>query len=85
MFKNILLVLFALINAYFIYSLTANSSINLLSVHIISAGFAFIISILFLITRVPKITQILTVVTLLITVYHIYLIVMVIYTYVYVK
>ncbi|WP_414044221.1 hypothetical protein [Macrococcus animalis] len=85
MFKNILLILLAIINAYFIISLSTNNSINLLSIHIISAGFAFILSVLFLITRVPRLTQILTAFTMLISVYHIYLIVMVIYHYVYVK
>lgn len=85
MLKNILLVILALINAYFIYTLSTNYSINLLSAHIISAGFAIILSILFLITRVASLTRILAALTIIITSYHIYLIVMVIYNYVYVK
>ncbi|MGV2928566.1 hypothetical protein RW115_08170 [Macrococcus capreoli] len=85
MLKNILLLILMLTNGYFILSLTQNNTIQLLSIHIIVAGFAFIISILFLITRVPRLTQILSTVTMLITTYHIYLIVMIIYTYVYVK
>ncbi|WP_414054429.1 hypothetical protein ACMGE6_03320 [Macrococcus equi] len=85
MFKNILLIILAIINTYFIFSLSTNNTINLLSLHIIAAGLTFIITVLFLITRTQKITQLLSAITLCITVYHIYLIVMVIYTYVYVK
>lgn len=85
MLKNLLLVLLAVINAYFIYTISTDASINLLSVHIISAGFAVILSILFLITRVTSFTKILAALTISITSYHIYLIVMVIYNYVYVK
>lgn len=85
MFKNILLLLLAVMNAYFIFTLTTAHSINLLSIHIIAAGFAFILSVLYLLTRVPKLTRILSSVTLIIAVYHIALIVMAIYHYVYAK
>ncbi|MCE4956454.1 hypothetical protein [Macrococcoides caseolyticum] len=85
MFKNILLIILSLINFYFIFSITSDPSIHFLSFHVISAGFAFIISILFLITHITKMTKSLAWFTLLIAGVHIYFIVMVIYTYVYVK
>lgn len=85
MLKNILICILASINIYFIMTMFGSNSINLLSFHIIAAGFTVIIAVLYLITHGSKITKILTLVTLLITSYHIYLIVMVIYNYVYVK
>ncbi|UOB20699.1 hypothetical protein [Macrococcus armenti] len=84
MFKNILLIILILLNGILITRFQY-ASIDMLSLHIIAASFAAIISILYIITRVSKVTLYLSFVTLCITTYHIYQIIMTIYHNVYVK
>lgn len=84
MFKNLLLIILIIVNSVLI-PLFQQDSIDMLSLHIIIASFTTIISLLYLITRVSKLTKYVSLLTLIVAAYHIYLIVMTIYNNVYVN
>lgn len=83
MYKIILLIILIIANISTIIPFQLYGTADYLSVNVIVTALGAIISFLYLITKVNKLTLTLALITLTISLYHVYLIIMSIYHYVY--